>query len=221
MSNNSHIKKVLNAYASGVCMKCGKKTIRTNIHHANHDPEDDRIKNLLILCQACHRVHHLENGKSTTTPYSLMSVRGAQFAASRFDRSHSERGGYTKLVEMANDPTISQSDIARHFGFSREYARQKLTIFGLRGKSPTYDKKTMEANMKRTRKNLYKWIIDNDMLIGEFAEKSGIAEVRLSRILNGWISPSYKDLSTLREATGMSFDEIMDVTDGRTKTASA
>ena len=67
--------------------------------------------------------------------------------------------------------------------------------------------------MKRTRKNLYKWIIDNDMLIGEFAKKSGVPEARLSRILNGWISPTYKDLSTLKGATGMSFDEIMDNAD--------
>jgi hypothetical protein len=156
----------------------------------------------------------VENGKSTTIPYSLISVRGVQFAISRFDRAYSKIGGYAKLKEMSDDPSVSQSDIARYFGFSREYARQKLTIFGLRGKAATYGKKTMEANMKRTRKNLYKWIIDNDMLIGEFAKKSGVSEVRLSRILNGWISPTYKDLSALKEATGMSFDEIMDKAEG-------
>ena len=214
MSQNFSIKKVFNAYAAGLCMKCGAKTNRLNIHHANHDPEDDRVGNLLILCQTCHRKHHVENGKSTTVPYSLISARGVQFAISRFDRAYSETGGYAKLKEMSDDPSVSQSDIARHFGFSREYARQKLIIFGLRGKGATYKKRTMEASMKRTRKNLYKWIIDNDMLIGEFAKKSGVSEVRLSRILNGWISPTYKDLSALKEATGLSFDEIMDKTSG-------
>jgi hypothetical protein len=212
MSKNFSIKKVFNAYAASICMKCGKRVARLNIHHVNHDPEDDRVGNLLALCQICHRIHHVENGKSTTIPYSLISIRGVQFAISRFDRAHPERGGYAKLKEMSDDPDVSQSDIARHFGFSREYARQKLVMFGLRGKGPTYEKRTMEANMKRTRKNLYKWIIDNDMLIGEFAKKSGVNESRLSRILNGWISPTYNDLSALKETTGMSFDEIMDKT---------
>lgn len=213
MSKNFSIKKVFKAYAAGLCMKCGVKTERINIHHANHDPEDDRVGNLLVLCQLCHRMHHVKNGKSKKIPYSLISIRGVQFAISRFDRAYSEYGGYSKLKEMSDDLSVTQSDIARHFGFSREYARQKLTLFGLRGKGPNYENKTMEANMKRTRKNLYKWIIDNDMLIGEFAKKSGVKDVRLSRILNGWISPTYKDLSALKEATGMSFDEIMDKTD--------
>jgi transcriptional regulator with XRE-family HTH domain len=191
-------------------MECGTKTTRPNIHHVNHDPEDDRVRNLSILCQKCHRVHHIENGKSTVIPYHLQSTRGMQFAINRFDKAYSKYGGFTRLKEMADSPDTTQSDIARAFGFSREYARQKMVMFRLRGKGPTYDKNEREANMKRTRKNLYKWIIDNDMLIGEFARKTKLSEARLSRILNGWVSPTYKDMSSIKEVTGMSFDEIMD-----------
>lgn len=47
------------------CHRCGTSGKRRNqltIHHQNHDPGDNRIENLELLCRRCHCAHHEQNG---------------------------------------------------------------------------------------------------------------------------------------------------------------
>lgn len=47
------------------CVRCGtpgKRKNRLTIHHRNHDPSDNRLENLEVLCQRCHTKWHKLNG---------------------------------------------------------------------------------------------------------------------------------------------------------------
>jgi hypothetical protein len=54
------MKHELENRAKNHCEKCGMSftSIRPDIHHKNHDPSDNRKRNLIILCPNCHRRTH-------------------------------------------------------------------------------------------------------------------------------------------------------------------
>ena len=126
---------------------------------------------------------------------------------------YATRGGIDTLQDMALNKKWTLDAMGKHFGVSREYIRQLLFLCGIRkGKrmgAVNYGVMEREGTVERRLKNLYKWIIDKNMLIGEFANESDIPSTRLSCMLTGKITPTYKDLSKIRLVTGLSFEEIL------------
>jgi 5-methylcytosine-specific restriction endonuclease McrA len=43
--------------AIGVCQHCGSDS-QLQVHHINHDHQNNRPENLLVLCRECHRKEH-------------------------------------------------------------------------------------------------------------------------------------------------------------------
>lgn len=194
-------------------MSCGE-TGKLHFHHKNHDDRDDRVGNLVVLCRKCHMAHHSEYGKNVVVPTSIHRINGSGVAMARFDAKYKDKGGVDTLRNMAVTQGLTLQKIADHFGVSREYIRQRLATFkirdGVRAGGGHYTIPKRESVVERKRKNIYKWIIDNNMMIGEFAVKSGINAPRLSIILTGKANPNYAELSRIREVTGLSFEDIME-----------
>ncbi len=68
-----------------LCYKTGEKpegvtrserAIRTlNVHHRNHNPEDNRLENLIAVCTTCHlAMHTRRNGSTSPGQLSLWQV---------------------------------------------------------------------------------------------------------------------------------------------------
>ena len=193
-------------------MSCGDVSGAVHIHHINHDSRDNDLKNLMVLCKKCHSVWHTKNGKSIVVPSHLVRFRAIN-TRNNFDIKYRDKGGTDTLIDMAVTQGYTLQKMGDHFGVSREYIRQLLYILGIRkGKNTNggeYDINTRSAIVERKLKNLYRWIIENDMLIGEFATKSGISPTRISGILTGKKIPNYDDLSKIKIITGLSFEEIL------------
>lgn len=70
---NKNFRKLAETLKNGA--KCGicEDIIRLHIHHKNGDKTDDRLKNLIILCQQCHMSIH---GHKLKMP---VGVRWGQF----------------------------------------------------------------------------------------------------------------------------------------------
>jgi hypothetical protein len=157
--------------------------------------------------------HHVKNGNSRVVPSYLFRQKGGVSCARKFDDKYRDKGGIEKLKKMALEDRLTLQAMGDHFGVSREYIRQVLFIYGIRkGKrigSATYEIMNRRSEVERRMKNLYKWIIDHNMLIGQFSKESGIPASRLSCLLTGKTNPSYTDLSKIRLVTGMSFEDIL------------
>lgn len=204
--------KLLRAFKSGICMQCGDSVKALHLHHINHDSRDDRMNNLILYCRKCHTAHHVVNGKSRVVPTYLHRIKGGRLPQTKFNIKYADKGGVKTLIDMAVNQKLTLQKMGDHFGVTREYIRQLLNIYGIRkGKfrGGKYEIEIREGTVERKMKNLYKWIIDHDMLIGEFSVKSGIASTRLSCILTGKVTPNYEDLSKIKEVTGMSFEDIL------------
>ena len=70
--------------AGGECEKCGGslRGIRGHIHHKNRKPRDNRMSNLLVICNNCHaRIHrndkprHRPSGNSIGTIFKTPKIR--------------------------------------------------------------------------------------------------------------------------------------------------
>lgn len=51
------------------CRKCwtrGNRKNRLTLHHVNHNRDDNRAENLVVLCQRCHTAHHKRCGEGDT-----------------------------------------------------------------------------------------------------------------------------------------------------------
>ena len=40
------------------CVLCGDKKARMEVHHVDHDPKNQDMKNLALLCMPCHKKYH-------------------------------------------------------------------------------------------------------------------------------------------------------------------
>ena len=40
------------------CLLCGDKKSRMEVHHVDHNPENQDMKNLALVCMPCHRKYH-------------------------------------------------------------------------------------------------------------------------------------------------------------------
>jgi hypothetical protein len=157
--------------------------------------------------------HHINNGKSRIVPSHLIRLKGGGSSSKKFEEKYADKGGIENLKQMALHEGLTLQAMGNHFGVSREYIRQVLNLYGIRkGKrigSAKYEIMERGSEVERRMKNLYKWIIEHDMLIGQFAKESGLPASRLSCLLTGKINPSYTDLSKIRLVTGMTFEEIL------------
>ena len=57
-------RKLLLMRQGDFCANCGDKfgtMIPHEVHHINHDPTDNRLFNLVMLCPNCHAAHHRHN----------------------------------------------------------------------------------------------------------------------------------------------------------------
>lgn len=52
-----------------VCVTCDATT-DLHCHHIDHDLKNNRVENLVMLCESCHTEHH----KSATTPFGWLSA---------------------------------------------------------------------------------------------------------------------------------------------------
>ncbi len=55
---NLAVFKVAMKGADAPCNRCGSTIKRTNIHHIDHNPQNDDWENFEVLCIKCHREHH-------------------------------------------------------------------------------------------------------------------------------------------------------------------
>ncbi|MGV8123134.1 MAG: helix-turn-helix domain-containing protein [Candidatus Xenobiia bacterium LiM19] len=59
------------------------------------------------------------------------------------------------------------------------------------------------------RENLTNWLKQNGCTLEGLADKAGVSNVTLSRILNGHCKPSYPTLEKLSKVTKLSFNELL------------
>jgi hypothetical protein len=59
------------------CEECGHdgSASRLEIHHRDHDPYNNRVKNLGVLCASCHRAHHPRRRGSKLDPDKVRLIR--------------------------------------------------------------------------------------------------------------------------------------------------
>jgi hypothetical protein len=48
--------------AGGFCEECGRRVRHPDVHHINHDPSDNSVENLIVVCGDCHKDIHHEKG---------------------------------------------------------------------------------------------------------------------------------------------------------------
>lgn len=41
-----------------VCYRCNEKCLNPEVHHLNHNPLDNALNNLILLCRSCHKLYH-------------------------------------------------------------------------------------------------------------------------------------------------------------------
>lgn len=56
------------------CVACGRANTRLEVHHLNSDPTDNRARNLVTLCSACHREWHRAEAAGRATPWPWLST---------------------------------------------------------------------------------------------------------------------------------------------------
>lgn len=54
----STLKKLLINQKDRACAMCEQKTYRVEVHHIDHDPEHNKVGNLVLLCSRCHKSYH-------------------------------------------------------------------------------------------------------------------------------------------------------------------
>lgn len=44
--------------ANDTCFNCDKKDPANHVHHVDHNPENNDLQNLVVLCEPCHILVH-------------------------------------------------------------------------------------------------------------------------------------------------------------------
>jgi hypothetical protein len=197
---------VLAQPTKGICEKCGKDG-RLVTHHKDLDRFNDTKKNRVKVCHSCHGKIHAREGKSKQ-PYLYKRRISRGKSIERFDLRHVDSGGYQEFKRLASQPNVTLQAIGNHFGMTREGARQYMAVFGFRGyimvpANPSPHKKN------KVLRTLYRWIIEHDMLIGEFSRRAGINPSEMSQFLGGKREITYSRLSRIKEFTGLTFEQIL------------
>lgn len=79
------------------CVAC-RSAKRLIVHHINHQPADNRVENLVVLCRTCHAEHH----KSHATPFPWLGDYTAKACRSMTSKWRAQA---TSLLEKFSSTT--------------------------------------------------------------------------------------------------------------------
>jgi hypothetical protein len=119
---SGHIARVSRKLKSLIqcCEICGS-TVTLEVHHLDHNPHNNLLDNLVVLCHLCHTNIHR---KYTPEEYSVRLKAQAKVWYKQKKEKKLKDIGQKMLKEHGTESFCKASDLCRLLGVSRERIRQ-------------------------------------------------------------------------------------------------